>query len=73
MSDWQGILETQLQREPPELSIEEAVEIYSNAQLNELTLTDTGAAGVLVPGNLGTYFIAWNFNYPNDCTIKCLF
>ena len=73
MSDWQGILETQLQREPPELSIEEAVEIYSNAQLNELMYVAMQRRRSQVPGNLVTYLIDRNINYTNVCTINCHF
>ena len=73
MLDWQGILETQLQREPPELSIEEAVEIYSNAQLNELMYLAMQRRSSQVPGNLVTYLIDRNINYTNVCTINCHF
>ena len=73
MSDWQDILEIQLQREPPELSIEEAVEIYSNAQLNELMFVAMQRRRSQVPGNLVTYLIDRNINYTNVCTINCHF
>ena len=73
MLDWQGILETQLQREPPELSIEEAVEIYTNAQLNDLMFVAMQRRESQVPGNLVTYLIDRNINYTNVCTINCHF
>ena len=73
MPDWRGILEAQLQMNPPELSVDDAVEIYSNAPLNELMFVAMERRKTQVPGNFVTYLIDRNINYTNVCTINCHF
>ena len=73
MSDWLVILENQLQKEPPVLSVDDAAEIYSNAPLNELMYVAMERRKAQVPGKLVTYLIDRNINYTNVCTINCHF
>ena len=73
MSDWLAILENQLQKEPPVLSVDDAAEIYSNAPLNELMYVAMERRKAQVPGKLVTYLIDRNINYTNVCTINCHF
>ncbi len=73
MPDWRGILEAQLQMNPPELSVDDAAEIYSNAPLNELMFVAMERRKTQVPGNFVTYLIDRNINYTNVCTINCHF
>ena len=73
MSDWLAILEKQLQKEPPVLSVDDAAEIYSNAPLNELMYVAMERRKAQVPGRLVTYLIDRNINYTNVCTINCHF
>ena len=68
-----AILETQLQMQPPDLSIEDAAEIYSNAPLNDLMFVAMQRRDLQVPGNNVTYLIDRNINYTNICTINCHF
>ena len=73
MPDWRGILEAQLQMNPPALSVDDAAEIYSNAPLNELMFVAMERRKTQVPGNFVTYLIDRNINYTNVCTINCHF
>ena len=73
MPDWSVILEAQLQMNPPELSVDDAAEIYSNAPLNELMFVAMERRKTQVPGNFVTYLIDRNINYTNVCTINCHF
>lgn len=73
MPDWRVILEAQLQMNPPELSVDDAAEIYSNAPLNELMFVAMERRKTQVPGNFVTYLIDRNINYTNVCTINCHF
>ena len=73
MSEWREILEAQIQMEPPELSVDDAAEIYSNAPLNELMFVAMERRKTQVPGNFVTYLIDRNINYTNVCTINCHF
>ena len=73
MSEWREILEAQIQMEPPELSVDDAAEIYSNAPLNELMFVANERRKLQVPGNYVTYLIDRNINYTNVCTINCHF
>ena len=73
MSDWRGILEAQIQMDPPALSVDDAAEIYSNAPLNELMFVAMERRKTQVPGNYVTYLIDRNINYTNVCTINCHF
>ena len=67
------ILESQLQNDPPVLSVDDAAEIYSNAPLNDLMYVALERRKAQVPGNLVTYLIDRNINYTNVCTINCHF
>ena len=73
MSDWMAILESQLEKEPPILTVDDAAEIYSNAPLNELMYVAMERRKAQVPGKLVTYLIDRNINYTNVCTINCHF
>ncbi len=73
MSDWMFILESQLQNDPPVLSVDDAAEIYSNAPLNDLMYVALERRKAQVPGKLVTYLIDRNINYTNVCTINCHF
>ncbi|MDG1540514.1 MAG: CofH family radical SAM protein [Candidatus Thalassarchaeaceae archaeon] len=73
MENWRSILEGQLQNFPPELSVEDAAEIYSNAPLNDLMFVAMERRRTQVPGKLVTYMIDRNINYTNVCTINCHF
>ena len=73
MSDWRGILESQIQTDSPELTVDDAAEIYSNAPLNELMFVAMERRKTQVPGNFVTYLIDRNINYTNVCTINCHF
>jgi len=67
------ILESQLQNDPPVLSVDDAAEIYSNAPLNDLMYVALERRKAQVPGKLVTYLIDRNINYTNVCTINCHF
>ncbi len=73
MENWRSVLESQLQNYPPELSVEDATEIYSNAPLNDLMFVAMQRRKAQVPGKLVTYMIDRNINYTNVCTINCHF
>ena len=73
LSDWMFILESQLQNDPPVLSVDDAAEIYSNAPLNDLMYVALERRKAQVPGKLVTYLIDRNINYTNVCTINCHF
>ena len=67
------ILDSQLQNDPPVLSVDDAAEIYSNAPLNDLMYVALERRKAQVPGKLVTYLIDRNINYTNVCTINCHF
>lgn len=73
MSNWEAILEEQLEIAHPELSVDDAAEIYSNAPLNELMYVAMQRRKFQVPGKRVTYLIDRNINYTNICTINCHF
>ena len=73
MSNWEAILEEQLEIAHPELSVDDAAEIYSNAPLNELMYVAMQRRKLQVPGKKVTYLIDRNINYTNICTINCHF
>ena len=73
MENWRSVLEGQLQNYPPELSVEDATEIYSNAPLNDLMFVAMERRRAQVPGKFVTYMIDRNINYTNVCTINCHF
>ena len=73
MENWRSILECQLQNYPTELSVEDAIEVYSNAPLNDLMFVAMERRRAQVPGKLVTYMIDRNINYTNVCTINCHF
>ena len=67
------ILKSQLQDNPPRITVDEAVEIYENADLNDLMHVASIARKRIVPGNEVTYLVDRNINYTNACTINCQF
>ena len=73
MENWRTVLECQLQNNPPDLTVEDATEIYSNAPINELMFVAMERRRSQVPGKLVTYMIDRNINYTNVCTINCHF
>ena len=52
MSDWMAILESQLEKEPPILTVDDAAEIYSSAPLNELMYVALERRKAQVPGTV---------------------
>ena len=67
------ILKSQLQDNPPRITVDEAIEIYENANLNDLMHVAFVARKRIVPGNEVTYLVDRNINYTNACTINCQF
>ncbi len=67
------ILKSQLQDNPPRITVDEAIEIYENANLNDLMYVASIARKRIVPGNEVTYLVDRNINYTNACTINCQF
>tara|TARA_B100001175_G_C19510228_1_gene643309 strand:- start:1882 stop:3042 length:1161 start_codon:yes stop_codon:yes gene_type:complete len=67
------ILSTQLLENPPRISVSEAIDIYENANLNDLMYVASMARKRIVPGNEVTYLVDRNINYTNACTINCQF
>ena len=49
------ILKSQLQDNPPRITVDEAIEIYENANLNDLMHVASIARKRIVPGNEVTY------------------
>ena len=73
MSNWMRILEGQLTDKPMRLSIEDATELYDNADLSDLMSTALKRRKKMIPGNEITYLVDRNINYTNICTINCKF
>ena len=73
MTEWMTILEMQLAPDPPQLTVEEAEKIYSQAPLSELMYVASERRKRQLPGNIVTYMIDRNINYTNICTINCNF
>ena len=67
------ILKSQLQDNPPRITVDEAVEIYETANLNDLMHVASIARKRIVPGNEVTYLVDRNITYTNACTINCQF
>lgn len=70
---WSEIIAIQAGKDPPRLSIEDAVAIYEDADLNELMYAAHIRRKKMVPGNEVTYLVDRNINYTNICTINCQF
>ncbi|MFL2493231.1 MAG: CofH family radical SAM protein [Candidatus Thalassarchaeum sp.] len=73
MTRWKEILLTQSGSSPPRLDIEDALELYDNANLTELMHVASIHRRLRVPGNQVTYLVDRNVNYTNVCTINCQF
>lgn len=73
LSSWQQILLTQSEESPPRLSIEDALILYDDADLNDLMHVASIHRRIRVPGNHVTYMVDRNVNYTNVCTINCQF
>ncbi len=58
---------------PPRLSVDDAVTIYEDADLNELMYAANIRRKKMIPGNEVTYLVDRNINYTNICTINCQF
>ena len=71
--DHTEILESQLGDNPPRITVDEAIEIYNNANLNDLMFVASMVRKRIVPGNQVTYLVDRNINYTNACTINCQF
>jgi len=67
------ILESQLQRDSPPLSVDEAVSLYSESPLNDLMYAAMERRKIQVPGDRVTFLVDRNINYTNVCTINCHF
>jgi cyclic dehypoxanthinyl futalosine synthase len=70
---WQEILEEQRGESPPRLTIEEATELYEQADFNQLRAVAASRRSQMNPGGEVTYLIDRNINYTNICTINCQF
>ena len=70
---WREILENQLQSENAPLSVEDALILYSEAELSDLMYVASERRKTQVPGNRVTFLIDRNINYTNVCTINCHF
>ena len=70
---WEKILDEQRGRSPPRLSVEDATELYENADFNLLRSVALERRKIVNPGNHVTYMIDRNVNYTNVCTINCQF
>ena len=73
LSDWRSILAAQLPTEYQRLSVEDAVTLYENAELNDLMHVAMIRRRQQAPSNEVTYLIDRNVNYTNACTINCQF
>ena len=62
MSDWRAILESQLEVNPPRLSVEEATILYDEADQNDLLFAGLEMRRKRVPGNKVTYLVDRNVN-----------
>ena len=70
---WEKILDEQRGPSPPRLSVEDATELYENADFNLLRSVALERRKIVNPGNHVTYMIDRNVNYTNVCTINCQF
>ena len=70
---WKKILDEQRGPSPPRLSVEDATELYENADFNLLRSVALERRKIVNPGNHVTYMIDRNVNYTNVCTINCQF
>jgi len=70
---WEQILESQRGPSPPRLSVDDATELYENADFNLLRSVALERRRLVNPGNHVTYMIDRNVNYTNVCTINCQF
>ena len=73
MAKWHSILEAQNGNDPPPLTVNDAVVIYSEAPFNDLLFVANERRKTQVPGNIVTYLVDRNINYTNVCTINCHF
>ncbi|MCH2428127.1 MAG: CofH family radical SAM protein [Candidatus Thalassarchaeum sp.] len=73
MPSWIKILEEQVSESPPRIFRKDAVELYRNADLNDLVYVANERRRLLLPGNTVTYLVDRNINYTNVCTINCHF
>lgn len=73
MEKWKKILQKQTSSNPPRLSVDEAIIIYEDADINELMDASLSRRRKQVPGNKITYLVDRNINYTNICTINCQF
>mgnify|MGYP001250631519 FL=1 len=67
------ILLSQLEDNPPRISIEEAIILYEDADLGDLMYVASARRAAIIPGNEVTYLVDRNINYTNACTINCQF
>lgn len=70
---WREVLENQLRSENAPLSVEDALILYSEAELSDLMYVASERRKTQVPGNRVTFLIDRNINYTNVCTINCHF
>ena len=73
MAGWKKILKNQISPNPPRLTIEDAVILYDESDLNDLMDAALFRRRKQVPGNRITYLVDRNINYTNVCTINCQF
>ena len=70
---WSDIIESQISPNPPRLTVEEAILIYEEAELNELLHVAHIRRKQMIRDNEVTYLVDRNINYTNVCTINCQF
>ena len=63
------ILKSQLQDNPPRVTVDEAIQKFVNANLNDLMHVAYIARKRIVPGNEVTYLVDRNINHTNACTM----
>lgn len=73
MASSRAILQGLLGESPKRLSIDDAIVIYRDADLNDLAFVANERRRHLVPGNQVSYLVDRNINYTNVCTINCQF
>ncbi|MBS72155.1 MAG: dehypoxanthine futalosine cyclase [Thermoplasmata archaeon] len=73
MSNWRDILTRQMQDDPPRLTIDEAIILYNESDLNHLRQAAFNRKKQIHSPEQVTYLIDRNINYGNACTINCQF
>ncbi len=73
LSTCREILTSQNMNNASRLTIEDAIILYDQADLNDLMGVALNRRRIIVPNNEITYLVDRNINYTNICTINCQF